>query len=100
MTRIPSVMTESRSGFFFRPQALWQMVRLLGHLRNLVVHSNLVVVQVAHTWKEAFVAQVDSVGSKELVNLGPLMSRSFFVRVDMMEKHPFLVTKLSPYYDR
>ena len=41
MTRIPSVMTESRSGFFFRPQALWQMVRLLGHLRNLVVHSNL-----------------------------------------------------------
>ena len=54
MTRIPSVMTESRSGFFFRPQALWQMVRLLGHLRNLVVHSNLVVVQVAHTWKEAF----------------------------------------------
>jgi len=41
MTRIPSVMTESTIGFFFRPQALWQMVRLLGHLRNLVVHSNL-----------------------------------------------------------
>ena len=53
MTRIPSVMTESTIGFFFRPQALWQMVRLLGHLRNLVVHSNLVVVQVAHTWKES-----------------------------------------------
>ena len=50
--------------------------------------------------RKAFLAQVDSVGSKELVNLGPLMSRSFFVRVDMMVKHPFLVTKLSPYYDR
>ena len=30
----------------------------------------------------------------------PISTEKFFVRVDVTEEFPFLVTKMSPYYDR
>lgn len=37
---------------------------------------------------------------REAVKASSVGTAAFFVRVDVTEEFPFLVTKLSPYYDR
>jgi len=42
----------------------------------------------------------DSAYQKEYTNRNTAVTVKFFVRMDVTEEFPFLVTKMSPYYDR
>jgi hypothetical protein len=45
-------------------------------------------------------AKSKSLSSSSYTNSNTDFTEKFFVRVDVTEEFPFLVTKMSPYYDR